>query len=264
MRQQCAVTAGLIMTLIFSVAAVLADEEAAVAALKKFNANIGRDKKKPDNPVFLVEINGSVSAVKPKDSDLAVLKEFKSLRWLSLGGSTTLTDAVMKEVKEIKTLQRLILNYVPITDYGLYEIQDLTALRALSLSDTKVTDEGMKYFRKMKELRDLFLERTRISDAGLAELKNLPNLTGILLDGTLVTDAGLKELKDLPKLESVLLNKTRITDAGLRELKKYKNLQQIQVRETRVTLEGLKDFKAAFPQCSIGCDDAFLAKLNKN
>jgi hypothetical protein len=49
----------------------------------------------------------------------------------------------------------LILWATSVTDAGLKEVKDLTDLQTLNLSDTRVTDAGMKELKGLKNLRAL-------------------------------------------------------------------------------------------------------------
>jgi internalin A len=88
---------------------------------------------------------------------------------------------------------------VEVTDAALKELAGLRSLQALDLHDTRVTDAGLKELAGLKNLQALDLSQTEVTDAGLKELAGLKNLQSLHLDYTLVTDAGLKELqKALP------------------------------------------------------------------
>jgi len=101
----------------------------------------------------------------------------KPVRSVVLGGNVRVTDAGLKELKELKSLQ------------------------TLDLSETKVTDAGLKELKEIKSLQTLYLWNTKVTDAGLKELKELNNLKVLHLLDTKVTDAGVKELQmALPKL----------------------------------------------------------------
>ena len=64
-----------------------------------------------------------------------------------------------------------------ISDAGLKELRELTNLTHLSLKRTKITDAGLKQLIALKNLKILFVEETVVTDAGLNELKKtLPNL----------------------------------------------------------------------------------------
>jgi hypothetical protein len=129
---------------------------------------------------------------------------------------TALTDAGLKEIKDLKNLTALDLCQTQVTDAGLKELKDLKNLTALDLCDTKVTDEGLKELKDFKNLATLQLYNTRVTD--LKELKELKNLTRLNLGGSRVTDEGLKELKGLKNLTFLILTATKVTNGAVGEL----------------------------------------------
>jgi Leucine-rich repeat (LRR) protein len=54
------------------------------------------------------------------------------------------TDAGLKEFKNLKNLEVLNLGSTEVTDAGLKELRELKNLQTLSLANTKVTGEGLK------------------------------------------------------------------------------------------------------------------------
>jgi hypothetical protein len=139
-----------------------------------------------------------------------------------------------------------------VTDAGLKELKDLKQLNFLDLSGTQVTDAGLKELKDLKQLHFLDLRGTKVTDTGLKELKGLTQLRVLRLGGFgLVTDAGLKELKGLKQLEELHLNATKVTDAGLKELKGLTQLEELRLGFTRVTGVGVADLKKALPKCKI-------------
>ena len=66
---------------------------------------------------------------------------------LSLG-HTKVTDAGLKELAGLKSLQSLYLYSTDVTDAGLKELAGLKSLQSLLLGSTKVTDAGLKELRK--------------------------------------------------------------------------------------------------------------------
>jgi len=87
------------------------------------------------------------------------------------------TDAGMKELKDLKNLQSLDLGATDVTDAGLKELKGLKDLRKLSLAHTPVTNAGLKELKELKDLRTLLLFDTGVTEAGVAELrKALPDL----------------------------------------------------------------------------------------
>ena len=157
----------------------------------------------------------------------AGLAGFKSLKALNLNGNG-LTDAGLKSLAQLKTLQTLNLNLsgnMRITDAGLAELQGLQhLLPSLDLSNTRVTDAGMKEVAALKGLQALNLNHTAVGDEGLAELKRLPALKSLEMRNTNVTDEGAKHLKQFTSLETVDLWGTLFTKSGLNELPHLKRL----------------------------------------
>ena len=144
-----------------------------------------------------------------------------------------------------------------ITNAGLKELKDLKNLTTLYLyMQVRVTDAGLKELKEFKSLTTLDLAYMRVTDAGLKELKELKNLTHIGLDwSTFVTEAGLKELKDLKNLKTLSLEGIGITDAGLKDLKNLKCLAALRITHNKkVTEAGLKEFQEAVPKCKIPFD----------
>ncbi len=109
------------------------------------------------------------------------------------------------------------LSFTKVTDAELKELKELKGLQELNLWGTKVSDVGMKELKELKSLQLLDLNQTNVTDAGLKELKKLTNLQSLNLMYTKVTDAGLKELKELNRLQELNLCYTKVTDVGMLE-----------------------------------------------
>jgi hypothetical protein len=148
-----------------------------------------------DDPEKLVSSVHLRPSGKPLNDALAILRRFGKLKTLTLSGPWV-TDADLKDVK------------------------DLTQLTTLSLWNNGVTDAGLKELQALPQLATLNLGRTDVTDAGLKELQGLPQLTTLDLRGTDVTDAGLKELQGLPQLTTLDLRGTDVTERGVRALEK--------------------------------------------
>src|SRR5262249_22360996 len=92
-----------------------ADEAAVVKMIEKLGGRVTRDDNRPGKPVVFVDLRG-----------------------------TKITDAGLKELKELKSLETLNLLNTMVTDAGLKELKELKSLQTLGLRDTKVTDMGVK------------------------------------------------------------------------------------------------------------------------
>src|SRR5947208_10389805 len=102
---------GAVMLLACLSGAARADEASAVEAVEKLGGKVTRDDKLPGKPVIGVNLNHS-----------------------------KVTDASLKELKDLKQLTTLILTGTQVTDAGLKELADLKQLTSLNLGYTKVTD----------------------------------------------------------------------------------------------------------------------------
>src|SRR5262249_42074159 len=99
-RQQWAVGAGVLLGLLALAVAGRADEAATLKMIEKLGGSVMRDDKLPGKPVVWVDLRG-----------------------------TKITDAGLKELKELKNLQKVVLFRTAITDTGLKELKELKNLR---------------------------------------------------------------------------------------------------------------------------------------
>ena len=148
--------------------------------------------------------------------------------------SHTTTDAGLKELAGLKSLQALYIVNAHITGAGLKELAGLKNLQTLGLTGcVGVTDAGLKELAGLKSLQALDLRQVAyVSDAGLKELAGLKNLQTLDLGWTKVTDAGLKELAGLKSLQALYLPVTPVTGTGLKELAGLKSLQSLNLLTT--------------------------------
>ena len=123
--------------------AARADEASAVKAVEKLGGKVTRDDKLPGKPVIAVNLYGT----KVTDAGLKELKDLKQLTSLDLTW-TWGTAAVLKELKDLKQLTSLDLSGTGVTDAGLKELKDLKQLTTLYLGGTKVTDDGVADLQK--------------------------------------------------------------------------------------------------------------------
>ena len=110
---------GAVMMLACLSGAARADEASAVKAVEKLGGTVTRDDKLPGKPVIGVNLAG-----------------------------TQVTDASLKELKDLKQLTTLNLAFAQVTDADLKELKDLKQLTSLNLIHVKVTDDGVAALRK--------------------------------------------------------------------------------------------------------------------
>ena len=89
------------------------------------------------------------------------------------------TDAVLRELRDLPALSKLYLNCTHVTDVGVRELRDLTTITHLGLGGcTHVTDAGLQHCTSLTALSELSLYRTSTTQAGRNSLKAaLPALT---------------------------------------------------------------------------------------
>src|SRR5207302_796007 len=123
--------------------AARADEASAVKAVEKLGGKVTRDDKLPGRPVIGVNLGHP----KVTDADLKELKNLKQLTSLNLGDKQV-TDAGLKDMQELKQLTTLNLGDTKVTDAGLKELKDLKQLTSLNLAETKVTADAVADLQK--------------------------------------------------------------------------------------------------------------------
>ena len=119
MQQNWCVAVGSLVILLVLATLGRADEAAAVKAIEKAGGKITVDDKQPDKPVVAVIMWGPGFKVEI----LKELKELKSLQKLRIGGPW-ITDEGLKDLKEIKTLQLLEVRSPRVSDAGLKELKE--------------------------------------------------------------------------------------------------------------------------------------------
>src|SRR5262249_11292963 len=117
-RQQAMALAGAILTLLFVVSVSRSDEAEVAKALEKAGGEITRNDKQPEKPVVAVILWGPTF----KAEVLKDLKQLRSLQKLRIGGPW-ITHAGVKELKELKKLQLLEIRSPKVTDAALKDLQ---------------------------------------------------------------------------------------------------------------------------------------------
>ena len=72
-----------------------------------------------------------------------------------------------------RNLKSLDLTYCRLDDEGMRNIENMKALQKLWIGDTRVTDEGLAYVRDLHDIEELHLQGNQVSDAGLVHLEGL-------------------------------------------------------------------------------------------
>src|SRR5262249_4307137 len=131
----------LFATLLVSSAQLLAqdrraEQEQALAELKRLRGQVKRDTNTSDKPVISVDLHGT----RITDAGLEQLRSFNKIQILNLY-NTKIGDAGLAHVAGLTSLTTLYLNYTPVTNAGLVHLKGLVRLQQLGLYHTQVTDE---------------------------------------------------------------------------------------------------------------------------
>ena len=79
-----------------------------------------------------------------------------------------------------RNLKSLDLTYCRLDDEGMRNIQNMKALQKLWIGDTRVTDEGLANVRDLHDLEELHLQGNQVTDAGLVYLQGLVKLKTLI------------------------------------------------------------------------------------
>ena len=105
------------------------------------------------------------------DQELAHLKAVSKLSELHLGPARKITDAGLKHLGAILTLETLHVDGASVSDAGLAHLKTLTNLQDLHLSDNAISDAGLEHLEVLKKLKSLHIFNTNVTAAGIAKLK---------------------------------------------------------------------------------------------
>lgn len=110
-----------------------------------------------------------------------------------------LTDAGVRGIAELPSLEVLALSGSSLSDTELQLLKPLQRLRWLDVNESNVSDLGLQVLTAFPSLRFLDLSQSDITDAGLGQLKQLEELTYLNVQGTYVKSipAWLAERKKL-------------------------------------------------------------------
>lgn len=160
---------------------------------------------------------------------LKSLAPFKKLKVLTLH-KTEFTDAGVKEICEIKTLENLVLAENNITAEAAQNLgKKLKNLSWLSFSNCPIGDSGATAISKIQSLKFLFVPNCQISNKGALALSTLGNLEILYISNNQIGDEGvsilvtkLTNLREIGREGFLNTNTERIPLELLRDLKELR------------------------------------------
>ena len=194
----------------------------------------------------------------------------QTLTGLGLSGCRQISDAGVRHLARMTSLQHLDLTGTSISDAGLQVLRDLPALRTLSLAWNLVTEAGVGVLAHCDELEHVNLgASTQVGDAALRALAGKRKLRHLAIA---LTDAGLPLLDELPvfkswrggeaelglvghkSLPNHLSIRGTFTDAGMRHLRGLDGLFSLDIPGSTITPAGLEPLISLAHLAVLGVD----------
>lgn len=150
----------------FSTDSVPAADPQAIAALRALNISVDRlDERQP-----WLSVN-CINRPTFSDAEAKLLLPLKDqLVWLKCN-NTSLTDAGMATIGQLRQLTRLRLENTAVGDAGVAALKDMNRLQHLNLLGTAVSDRGLTDLAVLKSLKKVYLWQTKATPAGVAALR---------------------------------------------------------------------------------------------
>jgi hypothetical protein len=156
-------------------------QQAAVDRLTKKGVGVWYDFQVADEGGIWVEWDGKryvdLRSTEPRWlCDAFKVQSFRPVTRVGAAPGANLVDRDLQKLRELPTIEILILRCPNVTDRGLAELSRLPKLRHLDLFRTPVTDQGLHHLAALENLDYLRLDETLVAPAGIQSLKsNLPN-----------------------------------------------------------------------------------------
>ncbi|XWS38237.1 hypothetical protein CRYUN_Cryun19dG0113700 [Craigia yunnanensis] len=155
-----------------------------------------------------------------------------SLKEVDLLRCMRVSDAGVRHLISISTLEKLWISETGITVNGVVLLSSLRNLSVLDLGGLSVTDPALNSLQALTKLQYLDLWGSKISNKGALVLQSLKNLN---LSGTRISSAGIGILAGhVPKLEILCLSHTSIDDVGLSYISLMPSLKVIDLSNTNI------------------------------
>ena len=156
----------------------------------------------------------------------AVLAEIPSrvdtITALDLSGSKELTDAGLRHLARLPSLEHLDLSGTAISDAGVDVLRGLPRLRTISLAWTRVTDEGVRALAPCHDLERVNLAATAAGDAALRVLAGKSRLRDLAIS---LSDAAFPLLHELPVFKTWSGGEAKLALLGPRSLPNHLSLR---------------------------------------
>ncbi len=183
---------------------------------------------------------------------IAGLAERGKITTLGLYGSSKITNAALKSVGRLTSLQGLSLDESPeLSGEVLAEVGQAAGLTSLGLGGVRIDGSDLAHLRPLKLERVNFSKSQIMDETAQAMATALQHVRVLDLSGSTVTDSAMASIGKLKQLEWLSLRGTPVGDAGLEELEDLTKLKYLNAGDSRVTEYGKQQFQGAHPDMKI-------------
>ncbi len=194
------------------------------------------------------------------DEDFEVLSQLPQLDRVDLAG-TKAGDRAASSMSGLLHLRDLRIGSDTLTDAGMKSVCEIVSLQALAISEPAngITDAGFTDFWRLVNLRALEIYPHVTMDQGWASVAELPNLERLTIPSSALSDTTIKPVAMIANLKQLTLGDSSperpepLTDRGLLELAAANRLKKITVTiaGTKVTDDGISQLKQQRPDLEI-------------
>lgn len=199
------------------------------------------------------------------DAGVMYLSQIPQLKDLDIYRAAGVTDTGISYLKKLPRLRKLDLRHTSVTDACLVHLQDVKTLEFLRLPEQHITDAGLRCMATWTELRELHVPRPRYvdpkmnkdyyTDEGVKALAGLTQMECLLIGGFGVTDAGIGYLAGMHRLRELgLFGCDRVTAESLKTIGNLKNLETLDIDYARLTMSSLKPLNNLSRLKTLGLD----------
>ncbi len=178
------------------------------------------------------------------NAGIAHLAGHRRLEALAVAGAT---DEGLRHLKAIPSLKRLDLDSLrgtSITNAGLVHLRELKLLEHLRLPSVDMTEEGLAHLAELSQLKYLWVERhseSPVNDAGIRQLARLKLLESLLISGKHLTATGMASIAELRNLRALALGVAEVSNEGMASLGQLEGLERLHLLTHQVTVSGLNE-----------------------
>ncbi|PNT71614.1 uncharacterized protein LOC100844673 isoform X2 [Brachypodium distachyon] len=179
-----------------------------------------------------IDLSGNIAV----DAEwLAYLGSFRYLRVLKLADCKNVNNSAVWALSGMSTLKELVLSRCSrISDAGIKHIVSIDSLEKLHLSETGLTDNGVTLISALQNLDLLDLGGIHMTDKTLRSLQVLTRLEHLDIWGSEITNEGASVLKAFTRLSFLNVSWTHVT-----RLPPLPNLQHLNM--SNCTIHSIRD-----------------------